>query len=187
MDKYSDFENLYVDYFPRLVRFVREYVISGEDAENIVQDVFEEIWKRKEVFSDNINLVAFLFTSVKNRSLNFLSRELTMKKVENAIQEEYFLSLQLKHDSLEVLDVKFADDESLEQLLHKTIDSLPERCREIFIKCKLEGRKQKDVALEMGISQNTIETQMGIAYKKIREELKDYFPLLLFLMHIWKH
>jgi RNA polymerase sigma-70 factor (ECF subfamily) len=46
---------------------------------------------------------------------------------------------------------------------------------------KLEGKKQAQIAQELGISINTIEVQIGIAYKKLRQELKDYVPLLLFL------
>lgn len=62
------------------------------------------------------------------------------------------------------------------------VDSLPEKCREIFIKSKIEGKKQKDIAAELNISLKTVENQMGIAYKKIKSELKDYLPLLIFLL-----
>ena len=73
------------------------------------------------------------------------------------------------------------EEKDIETILNNAILSLPERCREIFIKSKIEGKKQKEVALELNISVNTVETQIGIAYKKLREELKDYYPLLLIL------
>lgn len=60
-----DFEEIYVSYFSRMKYFALEYVLSEEDAENIVQDVFTELWERKELLTYNINLVAFLFTSIK--------------------------------------------------------------------------------------------------------------------------
>lgn len=63
------------------------------------------------------------------------------------------------------------------------INSLPEKCREIFIKSKIEGKKQKDIAVEMNISLKTVENQMNIAYKKLKSELKDYLPLLLFFLN----
>ena len=62
------------------------------------------------------------------------------------------------------------------------IDSLPEKCREIFIKSKIVGKKQKEIAAELNISLKTVENQMAIAYKKIKGELKAYLPLLLFLL-----
>lgn len=89
--------------------------------------------------------------------------------------------MQMKFDSLEIFDHNMFNEKDIETILNNAILSLPERCREIFIKSKIEGKKQKEVALELNISVNTVETQIGIAYKKLREELKDYFPLLLFL------
>lgn len=59
---------------------------------------------------------------------------------------------------------------------------MPKKCREIFIKSKIEGKKQKDIAAELNISLKTVENQMAIAYKKIKSELKDYLPLLIFLL-----
>ena len=55
--------------------------------------------------------------------------------------------------------------------------------RVIFIKSKIEGKKQKDIAVEMNISLKTVENQMNIAYKKLKSELKDYLPLLLFFLN----
>ena len=84
---------------------------------------------------------------------------------------------------MEYLDLDILEEESIEQILSKAIDALPEKCREIFIKNKIEGKKQKEIAAELNISINTVETQMGIAYKKLKTELKDYFPLFLFLLY----
>jgi len=61
------------------------------------------------------------------------------------------------------------------------IESLPQKCREIFILNKIEGKKQKIIAQELNISINTVESQMAIAYKKLKEVLKDHVPLLIFL------
>ena len=58
------FEDVYVTYFSRMKYFAMEYVLSEEDAENIVQDVFTELWERRDLLVFNINLVAFLFTSI---------------------------------------------------------------------------------------------------------------------------
>ena len=62
------FEDAYVTYFSRMKYFAMEYVLSEEDAENIVQDVFTELWERRDLLVFNINLVAFLFTSIKNNN-----------------------------------------------------------------------------------------------------------------------
>ena len=90
----------------------------------------------------------------------------------------------MKYYSLEAFDNELFEEENIEQVLSKAIDSLPEKCREIFIKNKIEGKKQKDIAAELNISVNTVESQMGIAYKKLKSELKDYFPLFIFLFYL---
>ena len=60
------FEEVYVSYFSRMKHFAMEYVLSEEDAENIVQDVFVDLWERRDLLAFNMNLVAYLFTSIKN-------------------------------------------------------------------------------------------------------------------------
>ena len=182
--QHIDFEQIYLSYFSKMKRFAREYVLSDEDAENIVQDVFLDFWEKKELLPLPINILAYLFTSIKNRCIDFLRHKIVQKEVENKMQEEYRLTLQMKYYALGELDEGIFEKDDVEQLLSKVIDSLPERCREIFLKSKIEGKKQKEIAEEMNISINTVETQMGIAYKKLRNELKDYFPLFIFLYYL---
>ena len=154
--------------------FAQEYVLSEEDAENIVQDVFTELWEKKELLTYNINLVAFLFTSIKNRCIDHLRHDIVVREAVSQMQEEYQITLKVKLASLELFD---------QSLLSEVINSLPDKCREIFIKSKIEGKKQKDIAVEMNISLKTVENQMNIAYKKLKSELKDYLPLLLFFLN----
>jgi len=104
-----------------------------------------------------------------------------MQKAETEIVEEYQMSLRLNYSALEAFSAHLSDPDDVERMVMKAINSLPEKCREIFIKNKLEGKKQKEIAAELNISINTIESQMAIAYKKLRMELKDALCLLLFL------
>ena len=103
------------------------------------------------------------------------------EKAKANMQKEYVMELKLRSDSLESLNPAFSDEKSIEDLLYEALNKLPERCRQIFVMSKLEGKKQKQIAEELGLSVNTVEVQMGIAYKKLREELKDYMPIILFL------
>lgn len=177
-----DFENIYITYFSRLKMFALEYVLSEEDAKNIVQDVFISLWEKKEQLPYDTNIVSYLFVSTKNRCTNHIRHRVVMQEAANKIQEEYQLTLQLKLASLEQLDHALFAEPDLEEIVTNAIQALPPKCREIFIKNKLKGKKQKDIAKEMNISVKTVEAQMSIAYKKMKEELKEYFPLLLFLL-----
>ncbi len=176
------FEEIYVSWFSRMKYFALEYVVSEEDAENVVQDVFTELWERKEILAYDVNLVALLFTSIKNRSIDLLRHRIVVKEAVNLMQEEYQATLRMKLASLELFDQSLLSEQDIERIITEVIDSLPEKCRKIFIKSKIEGKKQKEIAVELNISLKTVENQMAIAYKKIKSELKDYLPLLIFLL-----
>lgn len=184
-EKAANFEKIYLTYFSKMKHFAKVYVLSKEEAENIVQDVFAELWEKGDARLEYANLISYLFVSTKNRCLNYLRHQTVVKESADKIQEEYTLALQAGLNSLEVLDLNFLSDQQSDQdikgVLRKALDSLPEKCRQIFIMNKIEGKKQKDIAAILDISVNTIETQMGIAYRYLRKELKNYFPLLLFL------
>ena len=176
------FEDIYLSYFSKMKYFAKEYVISEEDAENIVQDVFVELWENKEILNMHMNLIAYLFTTIKNKCLNHLRHKLVVQETASKLQEEYTISLRMNLDSLEAFDNNLFSDQDIEKIISRALDTLSEKCRTIFIMSKIEGKKQKEIAQELNISINTIETQMGIAYKKLRIELKDYFPILLFIL-----
>lgn len=173
------FEEIYITYYSKMKRFAKEYVLSDEDAENIVQDIFTDLWQRWDVLSSHKNLFAFLFLSVKNRSIDFLRHQITIKKAEDSIIEEY----KLNYDALDDLGHDFVSENDLMILINKALDSLPEKCKIIFLKNKIEGKKQKEIALELNISIKTVENQISIAYKKLKNELGKLRPLLLFLFY----
>ena len=180
-EKEATFENLYLTYFSKLKHFAKAYVQSEEEAENIVQDVFSELWEKRAVCFCYANMESYLFISAKNRCLNYLRHQAVIRETSDKIQEEYRLKLQASFNSLEILDLNFLSERPVDKILETAIDSLPEKCRRIFIMSKIEGKKQKDIADRLNISVNTVETQMGVAYRYLRERLKDCFLLLSFI------
>jgi RNA polymerase sigma-70 factor (ECF subfamily) len=88
----------------------------------------------------------------------------------------------MKLQSLEVFDEQVFSDTEIETVIANAIQSLPEKCRRIFIMNKIEGKKQRIIANELNLSIHTIESQMAIAYRKLKEILKDYLSLLFFLL-----
>ena len=183
-EKRIRFEDVYLSYFSKMKYFAKEYVISEEDAKNIVQDVFVELWENKEMLNMHMNLIAYLFTTIKNKCLNHLRHKLVVQETANKLQEEYTISLRMNLDSLEVFDNNLFSDHDIEKIISRALDALPEKCRAIFIMSKIEGKKHNEIAQELNISINTVGSQIGIAYKKLRTELKDYLPILLFLLSL---
>lgn len=178
----TNFENIYLSYFSKMKYFAKVYVLSEEDAENIVQDVFTELWEYRDTRFEYSNLAAYLFTSTKNKCLNHLRHQAIKQESVSKLQEEYKLTLEASLNSLEILDIELFSHHETDKIIKDALDSLPEKCRQIFIMNKLEGKKQKEIAEILHISVNTIETQMGIAYKHLRKKLKNNLPLLLFLI-----
>ena len=149
-----------------------------------MQDVFVELWENKEMLNMHMNLIAYLFTTIKNKCLNHLRHKLVVQETANKLQEEYTISLRMNLDSLEVFDNNLFSDHDIEKIISRALDALPEKCRAIFIMSKIEGKKHNEIAQELNISINTVGSQIGIAYKKLRTELKDYLPILLFLLSL---
>lgn len=175
----GDFEKLYKLYYPKMFAFAKNYVPANEDAENIVQDVFLILWERKEEIEISFTLTTYLFTLVKKRCLNFLRHKLIEEEYNSQMKEE----LGFKLYALETFNYSYQSEEELQEVIQRALDTLPERCREVFIKSRIEGLKYKEISDELGISVNTVENQMVTALKKLRVALKDYLPLLLFLVN----
>jgi RNA polymerase sigma-70 factor (ECF subfamily) len=177
----NNFKEIYLYYFPRLLCFAREYVILQEDAENIVQDVFLLLWEKRDNLQIQISLAAFLFTLIKNRCIDHLRRKTNVEQGKKQLQENYLFELKMKQYSLEALDQSVISDDNIEKIITNAIDSLPPKCREIFLLNKMEGKKYREIADDLNISVNTVENQMGIAFRKLRVKLKNSLPIFLFL------
>lgn len=181
------FDEFYVYWYAKIKRFAREYVISEEDAEDIVQDIFLELCETYDSLSSSfrVDIVAYVFTAVKNRCIDYLRRKIVEQKSKENIREKELLILRMKFDSLEILENDLFNENDMEQILNKALLKLPERCREILVKHKIEGMRQKEIAEQLSISPKTVENQLTIAYKKLREELERYpglFSLFVFLL-----
>lgn len=167
-----NFSEMYLTYYPKLVRFAKEFVMLEEDAENITQDVFADLWERRDSMSEIENVNAYLFRLVKNRSLDYLKRKISEQKYVESTQTSFEIELSLKLQSLDRFDVCYlSEGNETEILIRAAINSLPKRCRDIFLMSRMEGLKYKEISERLGISINTVECQMGIALKKLRGKL----------------
>ena len=166
----EQFEDFYVAWYARSKRFACEYV-GDEDAEDVVQNVFIHLYERQHLFKTCTNLKAYLFISIKNKCLDILARRVMERELE----------LRMNFDSLEALDIHFLEEGSIDERLEQALSHLPEKCRIIFEMNKLEGKKQQQIAKDLHISVNTVESQMAIAYKKLRQELLDILLSFVFI------
>ena len=182
-DKKSDFSRVYSIYFPKLVRFAREFVLSTEDAENIIQDIFIYLWEHQEILGSLSNLNAFLFVLVKNRCIDFIRQKKLVERKREEFEMVMDKELQLKMYALQQFDENALSADDIEVILNNAINSLPEKCREVFILSRMEGLKYREIAERLNISTKTVENQIITALKKTacRTERLPSFIYLYYL------
>ncbi len=163
------FREVFDSYFFSLTAFGFKYVPDQAAVEDMVQEAFISFWEKRRDF-DHLNaLKSFLYTSVRNKCLNYLKHQSVLKKHEDALV--YELESDHQH-SRQVIE-----EETFNQLLTE-IRALPESASEIMV-LALNGLKNQEIADELNISINTVKTQKKIAYSKLKEKLGPRFETLL--------
>ena len=170
-DNAMEFSEIYLSFYSKLVRFATVYVVYEEDAENIVQDLFLGLWESKDSLKCIENINAYMYKLTKNKCLDHLKHQMVKDRFIVSTQSLYEQEISLKLQSLDNFDVELASEERVEKIVTKAIDSLPPKCREIFIFSRYDGLKYKEISDKLNISVNTVETQMCIALKKLRNTL----------------
>lgn len=173
------FEVMFNLYYPRLVRFAKEYV-PYQDAQSLVQDAFITFWKKNPAVSNESQLQSYMYTIVKNNCLMFLRHEKIKKGF--ADETEMKMQNQVYQSALEQLDTSEMAFHEIEAIIEKTLAELTPRCREVFVLSRLKGKKNHEVAQELNISTKAVEAQITKALKVFKGALKDFLPLLACLI-----
>jgi RNA polymerase sigma-70 factor, ECF subfamily len=180
----SAFEQVFRQHFRKLCLYAEHYVKDKAAAEEIVEDFFCCFWDSCSGISIKSSLAGYLFKSIHNRCLKYLRHE--------KVKQQYIESRQYVMTDRECLEP--VSDEipeaclisrDLESAIAKAIGSLPCQCRQIFTLNRFEEKTYNEISEELGISVNTVKTQMTRALRKMRSNLKDYLPgfaLLLTLL-----
>lgn len=161
------FEKLFKIFYQRLLNFCMYYIKHKESAEEIVSDIFVNLWIKRKELGHIRNLETYLFISVKNHSLNHI-KQFSNYRV-TYLEDVGIHALVNTSDpekALEMRELIFKMDEA--------INSLPPQCKIIFNLIKEEGLKYKEVAEILSLSPRTVETQLVRAMKKLDKILTPY-------------
>lgn len=164
------FDTLFRKYYIRLVRFAIGYVKSGPIAEEIIQDIFIKFWEYAKRIEIESSLLAYMYSSSRNACLNYIKKEDIRAKYEMEKHEQAKEKLQNTQTEVNV--------SAFQELLAIHVGNLPEKCRQIFELSKFEGLSYDEIAAFLDISSKTVENQMGIALRKLREALSPYRDLI---------
>lgn len=156
---------LFDHYYSVLVVYSMKFVMSREVAEEIVQELFVRLWQNMESLKIEKSLEGYLLAAARNRSINYLKS----KYARIRFAGEDALAQRPNHSTAEE-DITAAE---LKEAIHEAIDSLPAKCRIIFNLSRNAGLSCDEIAGQLNISRKTVQAQIGIAIKKLREYLKD--------------
>lgn len=163
----SSYEIIFKKYYKELYRFAFTYVRDGTMAEEMAQEVFLYIWEKRAQIEIQTTLKTYLYSAVKNKCLNYIKLELPRQQ-SMADVSEVMLSVSGKRQDE-------GENELLKRYIQKAVDSLPKKCRRIFILSRNAGMTYEEIAEELDLSKKTVENQMGIALKKLRESLEEVY------------
>jgi RNA polymerase sigma-70 factor, ECF subfamily len=170
-DNRSLFNQLFADYYVNLCRFAYTYVKDQDASEEIVQEMFISMWENKDKLNISTSIRAFLYTSIKNRALNYLRDEKTRKNHENEF------ALKQSGEMTRIID--FCEREELQHLITDAINDLPQQCQIIFKMSRDQNLTYNEIAHQLNVSPKTIENQMSIALKKLRHKLSPYLTAII--------
>lgn len=154
------FEQTYTDYWQKLNAFSYTMTQDKDLAQNIVQDVFIDLWERKDDL--NINAIEpYLFRAVKNQIFKHYQNNRFDKTIMEDKFEDYII------DNFSTIDPEVTD------LLYSLLDKLPEKRKEVLLMYKFQDMSIDQIADELGISKQTVKNQISSALKQLREGLKD--------------
>lgn len=161
------FEQIFDLFYSKMYATAFQYLKNKPLAEEVVSDVFCRIWKKRLELDQIKNFESYLFISVRNLSLNYIRNNSRLSN-ESLDEQSYHIS-----DPVALPDEVMQAHE-LQELLNDCIENLPKKCKAIFKMIRFDGLKYKEVASELNISVNTVDTQMRIAIKRISQSLGDF-------------
>ena len=177
--KKKAFKKVFAIYYPRLEKYACYFIANRQEAEDIVQDVFVQVWENRDSIKTDSNFDSWLFTLVRNRCLNVLKKQMIEKKYIEKIhvnsEELYNISFGLNEDFLSM-------EKLLYEELEKIIEEMPERCQSAFCMKWKEGKKIREIADIMGISTTMVDKHLAKGMEIVREKMTSEMLLFFYFM-----
>lgn len=166
------FHALFRRYYKPLCTYATRFV-TIDRAEELVQDTMMWLWEHRMTLLPEMPLKSLLFTIVKNKSLNSVARDTIRSKIIRRLAEQY----EAQFD-----DPDFYLENELADRLAAALRKMPPEFQETFRMHRLEGMTHKEIASALGVSPQTVNYRIGQTVRTLREELKEYWPLLVLLL-----
>lgn len=165
------YDKLFHMFFGRLCAFAMKFVKDQESAEEVVEDAMVVLWEKRDKFENLAALKSYLYTTVRNGSLDYLKKNGRNTSLDG-----------LENDQLFSTSDDYILEEEVHAVLYQAIASLPTKCRRVFELSCIDELRYSEIAADMGISLNTVKSQRARAIQLLKEFLKEhpYYMVLLY-------
>jgi len=170
----SSFEEVFSIFQPKLLVFVFRYLKSKEDSEEIVQEVFIQIWENRSALNEKLSFKSYLFTITKNKIIDYFRK----KKIET-LSRNYILNFTELIQDTTYKEIIYKDYDTA---ISNAIEQLPDKRKVIFILSKKFGMTRSEIAKFYNISENTVKNQLQEAVNFLRDILKKEVFLLITIL-----
>jgi RNA polymerase sigma-70 factor, ECF subfamily len=180
-DDKNSFKIIFNDLYQPLCHLSQHYLEDQDEAKGVVQEAFVKLWEIRHELTPNSNLRNFLFTLVKNNCLNILNRRQILLKHHEKIR---WMEMRYQYESLNRLGDNYLEFNELKEKIDLAVRNLPEHCRVVFEMSRFEDLRNREIAEKLGVTQKTVEAHLTKALKILRNDLKDYLPVIAVITKI---
>ena len=174
----TEFGKLFFEFKPRFIALAYRYVRDRETAEDLVSDSFMTFWEMHENLPADINVPAYILTSVKNRCLNHLNAQIRHRRAERDMHST-LTPAACRRCSLSACDPDLLFSEEIRTILKQAVRKMPKMTRNVFLLSRVRNMTYSEIAAELGISVSHVNFEIRRALSLMRTELKDYLPAVL--------
>jgi RNA polymerase sigma-70 factor (ECF subfamily) len=164
----QQFDAIFVKYHRELLDLSYNILRDKDSAKDVVQDVFTNLWKNRKTIEFGDQIKHYLFKATSHSALNVLRQQKKSYRLDDYNEVLHLIAPP---------GVDSAGYRELELRIRQALDRLPPQCKIIFMLSRHEGLKYQEIAETLELSIKTVETQMGIALEKLREDLKPFLTL----------
>jgi RNA polymerase sigma-70 factor (ECF subfamily) len=176
-DNMFAFDLIYKKYSKKLYKFGYSLLKSHEETENLVQDVFLNLWENRHKVEKDSSIKSYIFAITYNSAISILRKKAMESKF-----VEYLKSLQIINEKPVNMELEYTE---LTNRINEIVYALPQRQKEVYLLHKVEALKYSEIAVLLDISVNTIENHMSRALKTIRKKLGNYSLIAILFLHLF--
>lgn len=167
------FNTLYQRHWAMVYQQVYRILRDDDECKDVVQEVFSNLWLKREQLAENTNIGAFLYVQGRNRVFNLIAKQ--------RVRQDHLNSIAQFIEKADMHAINLLEEKEIIARIEREIDQLPPRMREIFILSRKEGHSHREIADVLGLSEQTVKKQVQNALKIIKPKFQNLGGIVIML------